>query len=241
MKKNTSILLSILLLLIIALFATDVLPFSASVQRTPKSNTITTIVQKTVDGDTLKILMDGQEEIVRLIGIDTPECVHPDKSKNTEWGKKASKFTKDHLEGKKIQLELDVQERDRYGRLLAYVFIDEELFNEVLVREGWAKISTYPPNIKYVEYFKSAQKEAQKKKLGIWSSVSEPTTEDNNNVAAENASQKIKGNINKHGHKIYHCPGQKHYEQTVIDESKGERWFDTEEEAQAAGWKKAPQ
>lgn len=232
MKKSIRIFLSILLLIITAVFA---------VHSTSKSGTVSAFVQKAVDGDTLKILMDGQRETVRLIGIDTPESVHPDKSRNTEWGKRASEFTKGRLERKKIQLEFDVQERDKYGRLLAYVYTDEGFFNEVLVREGWAKVSTYPPNVKYVERFKAAQKEAQKKRVGIWSSEKPPTAESSDDRTSENPSQKIKGNINKHGHKIYHCPGQKHYEQTVIDESKGERWFDTEEEAQAAGWRKAPE
>ena len=232
MKKSIRIFLSILLLIITAVFA---------VHSTSKSGTVSAFVQKAVDGDTLKILMDGQRETVRLIGIDTPESVHPDKSRNTEWGKRASEFTKGRLEGKKIQLEFGVQERDKYGRLLAYVYTDEGFFNEVLVREGWAKVSTYPPNVKYVERFKAAQKEAQKKRVGIWSSEKPPTAESSDDRTSDNSSQKIKGNINKRGHKIYHCPGQKHYEQTVIDESKGERWFDTEEEAQAAGWRKAPE
>ncbi len=232
MKKNIRIFLSFLLLLITAVFA---------VHSTSKTGTVSAFVQKVVDGDTLKVLMDGREETVRLIGIDTPESVHPDKSRNTEWGKRASEFTKGRLEGKMIRLEFDVQERDKYGRLLAYVYTDEGLFNEVLVREGWAKVSTYPPNVKYVERFKIAEKEAQKKNLGIWSAEEPPSVEANKGFTEEKTSRKIKGNINKRGHKIYHCPGQKHYEQTVIDESKGERWFDTEEEAQAAGWRKAPE
>ncbi|NLK43715.1 MAG: hypothetical protein GX300_04905, partial [Tissierellia bacterium] len=85
-------------------------------------------VVRVVDGDTLIIEMEDKEERVRLIGVDTPESVHPDASKNVKAGKIASDFTKSRLEGKYIELEFDVQERDRYGRILAYVWHEGEMF-----------------------------------------------------------------------------------------------------------------
>jgi micrococcal nuclease len=125
-------------------------------------------VVRVVDGDTIVVSRDGSEERVRFIGVDTPESVHPDASKNVPYGKVASAYTKDRLEGKTVGLEFDVEERDRYGRLLAYVYIDEEMFNEELVRKGHAMIATYPPNVKYVERFTQAQEKAREEGLGLW-------------------------------------------------------------------------
>ena len=79
-----------------------------------------------------------------------------------------SDYTKSKLTGKKVKLEFDVQERDKYGRLLAYVYIDGEMYNKHLLEIGYAKIATYPPNVKYVEDFKEIQKEARENKVGLW-------------------------------------------------------------------------
>lgn len=116
---------------------------------------------RVVDGDTIVVLMDGKKEKVRMIGIDTPESVHPDKSRNTPMGKIASKYTKDNLEGKYVTLETDVQERDKYGRVLAYVYLDDKMFNKTLLEEGLAELMTIPPNVKYAEDFKKIEAERQ--------------------------------------------------------------------------------
>lgn len=116
---------------------------------------------RVVDGDTIVVLMDGKKEKVRMIGIDTPESVHPDKSRNTPMGKIASKYTKDNLEGKYVTLETDVQERDKYGRVLAYVYLDDKMFNKTLLEEGLAELMTIPPNVKYSEDFKKIEAERQ--------------------------------------------------------------------------------
>lgn len=116
---------------------------------------------RVVDGDTIVVLMDGKKEKVRMIGIDTPESVHPDKSRNTPMGKIASKYTKDNLEGKYVTLETDVQERDKYGRILAYVYLDDKMFNKTLLEEGLAELMTIPPNVKYVDDFKKIEAERQ--------------------------------------------------------------------------------
>lgn len=110
-------------------------------------------VIRVVDGDTIVIDYNGIEEKVRLIGVDTPESVHPDSSKNTEAGITASEYTKALLTDKSVSLEFDVQERDTYGRLLAYVYLDGKMVNKTLLEEGYANIATYPPNVKYVDDF----------------------------------------------------------------------------------------
>ena len=125
-------------------------------------------VVRVVDGDTFIIDYNGTEERVRLIGVDTPESVHPDESKNTEDGIKMSNYTKDRLQGKIVKLELDVQERDKYGRILAYVYIDDKMYNKELLELGYAKVATYPPNVKYVDDFTKIQKEARENKVGLW-------------------------------------------------------------------------
>ena len=125
-------------------------------------------VTRVVDGDTIEVNYNGTEEKVRLIGIDTPESVHPDKEKNSEYGKQASEYTKNLLEGKTVRLEFDVQERDSYGRLLAYVYIDDVMVNKKLLEEGLAQIATYPPNVKYVDEFTKIQETARENKKGFW-------------------------------------------------------------------------
>ncbi len=116
-------------------------------------------VERVVDGDTFIIDMNGIRERVRLIGLDAPESVHPDESKNTDEGRLASEFAKEMLEGKMVTLEFDVQERDKYGRILAYVYLEDEMFNKILIREGHAQAVTYPPNVKYQDEFRKIQKE----------------------------------------------------------------------------------
>jgi len=165
------------LIILIALAALSQSPeiFSATAEVTDTSASIdqetSYPVVRVVDGDTLIIDINGTEEKVRLIGIDTPESVHPDENRNTEFGEIASAYTKDRLEGENVSLELDVEERDQYGRLLAYVYLDGEMFNLNLVREGYAVVATYPPNVKYVEDFVAAQKAAREDGVGLWQGV----------------------------------------------------------------------
>ncbi len=125
-------------------------------------------VVRVVDGDTIIVSFNGKEERVRLIGIDTPESVHPDASKNIEEGKIASDYTKSKLENKEVMLEFDIQERDQYGRLLAYVWLGSTMFNKTLVQEGYAQVATYPPNVKYVEDFVKLEREARENNKGLW-------------------------------------------------------------------------
>lgn len=125
-------------------------------------------VVRVADGDTLIVNIDGTEEYVRLIGVDTPESVHPDKERNVPYGEIASEFTKKLTEGKAATLETDVQERDRYGRLLAYVYLDGVMLNKTLLSEGHAKLATYPPNVRYADEFAVLQTEAREKGAGIW-------------------------------------------------------------------------
>jgi micrococcal nuclease len=126
----------------------------------------TVTVTRVVDGDTIDISpsVEGRSR-VRLIGMDTPE-VH---FGTQPYGPEASAFAKRELEGEEVGLELDVQKIDPYGRLLAYVYLpDGQMFNETLLREGYAQVATFPPNVKYVDRFLEAQREAREGNRGLW-------------------------------------------------------------------------
>ena len=157
------------------------------------TNRVKVKVTRVVDGDTVKVMFNGKEESVRLTGVDTPESVHPDKSKNTEFGKISSDFTKNKLEGKEVELEFDVQERDKYSRLLAYVYVDGEMYNKTLLEEGMAKVATFPPNVKYVDDFVAIERVARDANKGLWayddnSSSTNTTTQVNNNNSGSSAN-----------------------------------------------------
>jgi micrococcal nuclease len=130
------------------------------------SSSSTYLVTRVIDGDTIEL--EGGEK-VRYIGINTPETKHPTKGKEC-FGEEASQQNKQLVEGKQVRLEQDVQERDRYGRLLAYVYLDEsDLFvNEYLVQSGYAYESPYPPNIAYQEQFEEAELRAREELRGLW-------------------------------------------------------------------------
>ena len=184
------------------------LPDSRTVRVASKVYTVV----RTVDGDTLEIDLDGTAEKVRLIGIDTPESVHPDASKNTEAGKSAAEYVKRMLEGREIELELDVQERDQYGRILAYVYLEGIMVNKTLLREGYAEISTFPPNVKHVEDFKAIAAERR---------ANDPNIKKSGTYVGSQNSDK------------YHHPDCR-YAEAIADENRV--WFDTAEEASAAGY-----
>jgi len=121
-------------------------------------------VIKVIDGDTIK-LENG--EAVRYIGIDTPETVHPSEPVQC-FGKEASDKNKELVEGKLVKFEKDITDRDKYGRLLRYVWVGDLFVNDYLVREGYAYVYTYPPDVKYSEQFVWAQQEARENNRGLW-------------------------------------------------------------------------
>ncbi len=130
-------------------------------------------VLKVVDGDTIVISRDGLEETIRMIGVDTPETVHPSKAVQC-FGAEASARTKEWLSGSEVALEFDPSqgERDKYGRLLAYVFRSDGLFvNKELIAQGFAYEYTYNLPYKYQSDFKKAEEAARTGGTGLWSSA----------------------------------------------------------------------
>jgi len=138
-------------------------------------------VVRVVDGDTLIVhLGDGRSARVRLIGIDSPE-LHPSEKLRRDaqrsgkdaaaiqaLGAKAADFTRKHLDGRKIEIERDATALDRYGRTLAYVWVGDELFNMLIVREGYASLMTIPPNVRYAETLAACHRTARESHRGLW-------------------------------------------------------------------------
>jgi endonuclease YncB( thermonuclease family) len=127
-------------------------------------------VVRVVDGDTIILWRKGKQERVRLLRVNTPESVHPDKKQNTPMGMVASDFTKERLNGKEVMVELEGEQRDHYGRLLAYVFVGDENFCVTLVKEGLSPYYTaYGLSKEYDAEFRQAEREARDAHRGIWS------------------------------------------------------------------------
>ncbi|MCR8844015.1 thermonuclease family protein [Paenibacillus sp. SC116] len=205
-----------------------------------------TKVKRIVDGDTF-VTSEGDK--VRLIGVNTPET----HGKVQYYGQEAKEYTNKQLTGSTVYMFQDAGNTDKYGRLLRYIFIenDDEMFNERLIREGYANTMTITPNILYSKTFTKLEREARNNNQGLWqSSKAKPSSgqrfknkESNsltdNNINKTNTSTQgncqtptIKGNINKNKDKIYHLPDGRYYEQT-----KAEMMFCTVEDAEAAGFR----
>ena len=124
-------------------------------------------VSRAVDGDTIVVQAGGGEYRIRYIGIDTPETVAPGRPVE-HFGKEAWERNKALVEGKVVTLEKDVSETDRYGRLLRYVYVDGVMVNAVLVEEGYARSSSYPPDVRHQELFTRLEREARNARRGLW-------------------------------------------------------------------------
>lgn len=127
-------------------------------------------VTRVTDGDTVEVrpAVEGEED-VRFIGVDTPEKFGPDGTQPL--ADEATDFTAESIEDSsgRVTLRFDVEEKDDYGRLLAYVYLsDGEMLNELLVAEGYAQVATFPPNVRHREEFERVQEKARDERLGIW-------------------------------------------------------------------------
>lgn len=212
-------------------------------------------VIRVVDGDTIHVLFNGQKYKIRMIGVDTPETVHPNKPVEY-YGKEASNFTKKSLSNKTVYLQKDVSETDKYGRLLRYIWLsrpssnepsEEEIinnmYNAILVKEGYAQAYTYQPDSKYSNLFTRLQRDAREQNIGMWAneniepkqSTQPAKTESSRHEYTADTTEngKIKGNRKS---MKYHVPGSMSYnkisEENVI-------YFNTEQEAIDAGYVRA--
>jgi micrococcal nuclease len=168
MKSGNYIILSpgLLLAIMLSLGTTScALKFSGA------GGTESYIVREVIDGDTFRI-DDGSEKgtKVRLIGVDAPETRRTRTKEIGFYAQESGQYLRDLIEGKKVRLEYDVDTLDLYGRTLAYVYTDKNLFvNAELVKKGYAMIMTVPPNVKYAEKFVKLARKARMKERGLWS------------------------------------------------------------------------
>lgn len=216
-------------------------------------------VVRIIDGDTIVIDRGQGQEKVRFILVDTPETKHP--KKGVEYfGKEASAFTTNSLSGKTVYLQKDVSETDRYNRLLRYIWLErpssnepteEEIrskcFNAILLAGGYAQVTTFPPDIKYVDLFRQIQREAREANAGLWGDSGAPVEEVKEEVKQEpkstpkntgekaylHANGRIIGNKNSG---IYHLPTGRDYKKVTY---RNAVFFNTAQEAEAAGFRQA--
>jgi micrococcal nuclease len=211
----------------------------------------TATVTRVVDGDTIEVDIAGETHKVRYIGVDTPETVDPNRPVGC-YGHEASDRNKELVLGKIVGLEKDVSNTDDFGRLLRYVWVDGQMVNALLVRDGYAEAETGFAEVKHQDVFLELQAEAQAAGRGIWgpecsnatpfdSPTQTPPAGSGTEICQFSGTTQavIKGNISSSDEKIYHVPGQSSYDETGITESRGERWFCTEQEAVNAGWRKS--
>ncbi|MBU1007393.1 MAG: thermonuclease family protein [Candidatus Omnitrophica bacterium] len=136
---------------------------------TPQNHRNQVYVSRVIDGDTIEL---SSGEKVRYIGIDTPETRE---KKGLEWvyaprpyAKEAKDLNVRLVQGRRVRLEFDAQRRDKYSRLLAYVYVGDKMVNVELLKAGYAMIYTYPPNVKHTEELLAAQKLARQEGKGLW-------------------------------------------------------------------------
>jgi len=208
-------------------------------------------VASIIDGDTIEI--HGQR--IRLDGIDAPEASQPCDLDGKPWrcGQASANALAEHIGRRPVTCES--RARDRYGRLVAACSVGGASVSAWMVREGWA--------VAYREYsqdFVADEAAARAAKRGIWRSVfivpwewraqrragggvadAGPVISPSPSSESPRRGCDIKGNINRKGERIYHVPGGRSYAKTLIDSTRGERWFCSEAEAQDAGWRRAQQ
>lgn len=193
------------------------------------------------DGDTIRVVVKGRSERVRLIGIDTPELGR-DGAADQCHAAAARRQMQQLVQGTRVHLVRDSTQsnRDTYGRLLRYVYTvkSRKDVGKALITRGSGREFTFRNSYRHRSAYRSAERSARNAGRGLWGSCG--TTAAPAPVAAQPAGQcLIKGNIANDGEKIYDVPGQQYCGVTQIDTSRGERWFCTEPEAVAAGWRRS--
>lgn len=205
------------------------------------------------DGDSLRVSVDGVTERLRIIGIDAPEL-----SGNECYAQRSASKMQSLVQSRDVRIVADPTQadRDRYNRILRHVFtLDGVNVGHAMILEGLAKEYTYDKPYASRAAFIDAEDVARTGKLGIWGAcdvvVAAPPVAPADPAApvpfapqpaeppADTGTCVIKGNINSKKERIYHVPGGRSYDETIIDEGKGERWFCSEQEAVDAGWRKA--
>lgn len=147
---------------------------------------------KCVDGDTIKVLINGKENTIRMLAIDTPESVHP--TKGTEYyGKESSEYTCNKVSNaNKIELEYDnnSDKKDKYDRVLAWIWVDDILLQDELVKNGYAEVAYLYGDYKYIDTLKDHQSVAEASKIGIWDEEARKEFDSNSSTKEDNNTNK---------------------------------------------------
>lgn len=172
LKKIKNILLIFVIILLLSVFINNVSEYFFNEEKN-ENKKIEVIFFSSIDGDTAKFILNEEIIKVRFLGIDTPETPESPRGEEPYW-EEASNFTKEKLENAKIiEIEYDenAAKKDKYDRILAWVWVDGNLLQEELVSAGLAKIYMLEDNYKYVDLLKQAQINAKNNHLGIWSII----------------------------------------------------------------------
>jgi micrococcal nuclease len=242
--------------IIIFIFATIIIFLSVFLYKSTlaKDEGIYKVVSVT-DGDTITIERDNIRSVVRLLGIDTPELHKPNTPVQC-YAKEAKLFLETLLLGKEVRLVKDIEDKDKYGRLLRYVFLNEMNVSTVIIGNGFSYIYDKPPNKLYYNEILTEMVHSMNQKKGLWKTCydtdprvkqhllqynfeyqSQQSSTTSNNEITPNEECKIKGNVNSSKEKIYHQFGSANYEKIQMNLTEGDTWFCTESEALAAGFR----
>lgn len=137
------------------------------VSATPSGMQTARVVQ-VIDGDTVRVEINGRRTLVRYIGLDAPEVQSP-RQAGEPWGEEATEFNRALVQGREVHLEKDVSETDQYDRLLRYVWVDGTMVNAELIRNGMADGRDYQPDVRYSDWFYDLEGLARQERIGIWS------------------------------------------------------------------------
>lgn len=236
-----------------AVLALTVVLLTAVAHAAAPARRTATVVEVT-DGDTIVVRVDGGTERVRLIGIDTPELHDSEKLERDvarsgqsraaiqAQGRAARDFLVGRVAGRTVALEADVEPRDRYGRTLAYVWLDDVLVNALILEHGWGRLLTVPPNVRRVTQLRTAEQTARAAQAGLWADPAVPSTTGPTRGVPPLAGGRcpethpMKGNVTtRDGTRcIVHRRGDEHYAET-----RAERCYATVAEAEADGCRPA--
>ncbi|MBX5489612.1 MAG: thermonuclease family protein [Chloroflexi bacterium] len=139
----------------------------------PPAGAVEARVVRVVDGDTIIVAIGGRQQRVRYIGVNAPESVDPRREVQC-FGREAAARNAQLVDGQRVWLEKDVSETDPYGRLLRYVYVNGTMVNAELVREGYARAVTFPPDVRYAEELRRLEREAREARRGLWGTCPPP-------------------------------------------------------------------